>query len=62
MAMSLQVTLTKEELNIIWSALQYMTRGQESVVTTKYGSVSKFATKIDNYLSTGRPGKDLDLL
>lgn len=62
MAMSIQVTLTKEELNIIWSALQYMTRGQENVVTTKYGSVSELAERIEFYLSTGRPGKDLDLL
>jgi hypothetical protein len=60
--MSIQVTLTKEELNIIWSALNYMTRGQESIVTTKYGSVSKLATKVNTILSTGRHGKDLDLL
>jgi len=39
-----------------------MTRGQESVVATKYGSVSELAERIDFYLSTGRPGKDLDLL
>ena len=60
--MSVQVTLSKAELNIIWSALNHLTRGQESVITTKYGSVSKLAAKVDNLLSTGHQRKDLDLL
>ena len=62
MAMSVQVTLSKAELNIIWSALNHLTRGQESIITTKYGSVSKPAAKVDNLLSTGHQRKDLDLL
>jgi len=60
--MSVQVTLTKAELNIIWSALNHLTRGQESVITTKYGSVSKLANKVNGILSTGHQRKDLDLL
>lgn len=60
--MSVQVTLSKAELNIIWSALNHLTRGQESVITTKYGSVSKLAAKVNGLLSTGHQRKDLDLL
>tara|TARA_A200000113_G_scaffold220329_1_gene230313 strand:- start:2 stop:196 length:195 start_codon:yes stop_codon:yes gene_type:complete len=64
--MSFQVKLNESELNIIYSALHYLTRGQEKVLNAQYGNVPALHDKIAELLmtpnETTRHGGDMDEL
>ncbi len=64
--MSFQVKLTESELNIIYSSLHYLTRGQEKLLNAQYGSVPALHDKIAELLMntnvTTRHGGDMDAL
>jgi hypothetical protein len=68
--MSIQVTLTKSELFMITSSLQYLSRNAELRIAEEYGAIAPLYNKLVSLqeirtvddLSTTRHGGDMDAL
>tara|TARA_Y100000385_G_C13072397_1_gene629697 strand:+ start:287 stop:493 length:207 start_codon:yes stop_codon:yes gene_type:complete len=68
--MSIQVTLTKSELFMITSSLQYLSRTSELRIAEEYGAIAPLYNKLVSLqeigtvddLSTTRHGGDMDAL